>query len=84
VNNWFKDPRVEAAELNAFEAGRAESRGDLTEARELYRKAAKGFAAVGLEVPVSYTNTRRDLAVAAATSLSRANNLGSAVPNGSS
>jgi hypothetical protein len=62
---FLGDPRVEAAELAAVEAERAEKRGDLSEGARLYRVASRGFYAVALEVPDEQPNTKCDLLAAA-------------------
>jgi hypothetical protein len=79
MNPWMKDPRVDKAALDAFEAERAERRGNLAIARDRYREAAEGFAQIALTVPVDYPNTRSDLAIAAVASYARAGDFGRAV-----
>jgi hypothetical protein len=79
MNIWMQDPRVEKAEVDAFEAERAERRGDLAGARARYHAAADAFAAVALTVPADYPNTRSDLAIAAVASYARADDFGRAV-----
>lgn len=64
-NRWFADRRAERAECDAFEAERAERRGDATKARALYRAASVAFGHVASEVPSTHPNTRRHLASAA-------------------
>ena len=78
MNPWMKDPRVDKAALDAFEAERAERRGDLAGARARYHAAAGAFVAVALSVPASCPNTRGDLAIAAVASYARAGDLGMA------
>jgi hypothetical protein len=79
VNAWMQDPRVEKAEADAFEAERAERRGDLAGARARHHVAADAFAAVALGVPADYPNTRSDLAIAAVASYARAGDFGRAI-----
>jgi hypothetical protein len=79
MNPWMADPRVEKAEVDAFEAERAERRGDLANARALHHAAADAFAAVALGVPADHPNTRTDLAIAAVASYARAGDFGRAV-----
>lgn len=79
MNAWMKDPRVEKAAFDAFEAERAERRGDLAGARVLHHGAADAFAAVALGVPADYPNTRSDLAIAAVASYARAGDFGRAI-----
>ena len=78
MNAWMNDPRVEKAEVDAFEAERAERRGDLAGARARHHAAADAFAAVALGVPADYPNTRSDLAIAAVASYARAGDFGRA------
>jgi hypothetical protein len=78
MNAWMKDPRVDKAAFEAFEAERAERRGDLAGARALHHAAADAFAAVALGVPADHPNTRSDLAVAAVASYARAGDFGRA------
>jgi hypothetical protein len=78
MNAWMKDPRVDKAAFDAFEAERAERRGDLAGARARYHTAADAFAAVALSVPADYPNTRSDLAIAAVASYARAGDIGQA------
>lgn len=78
MNVWMQDPRTEKAEVDAFEAERAERHGDLAGARARYHAAADAFAAVALSVPADYPNTRSDLAIAAVASYARAGNFGRA------
>ncbi len=82
MNPWMRNPRVEKAEVDAFEAERAERRGDAAEARERYHAAADAFAAVALSVPAHYPNTRSDLAIAAVASSARAGDFGRAAELG--
>jgi hypothetical protein len=82
VNVWFRDPRVESAEAWAFEAERAEGKGDLARARALHHDAAEAFGAVALGVPADHPNTRSDLAIAAVASFSRAGDFGRALELG--
>jgi hypothetical protein len=82
MNAWFKDPRVEKAELDAFEADRAERRGDLSTALPLHKKAGEGFAVVALRVPADHPKTRSALAIAAVASFARAGDFGQAVKYG--
>ena len=79
MNVWMKDPRVDKAETDAFEAERAERRGDLAGARARHHEAADAFAAVALGVPADHPNTRSDLAIAAVASYARAGDLGRAI-----
>jgi len=78
MNVWMRDPRVEQAEVDAFEAERAERRGDLAVARSRHHAAADAFAAVAFGVPAAYPNTRSDLAIAAIASYARAGDFGRA------
>jgi hypothetical protein len=78
MNAWMKDPRVDQAAFDAFEAERAERRGDLADARARHHAAADAFAAVALTVPADYPNTRSDLAIAAVASYARAGDFGRA------
>jgi hypothetical protein len=78
MNAWMQDGRVAKAEVDAFEAERAERRGDLAGARARHHAAADAFAAVALCVPPSYPNTRSDLAIAAVASYGRAGDFGRA------
>jgi hypothetical protein len=78
MNTWMADARVEKAEVDAFEAERAERRGDLAGARARYHAAADAFAAVALSVPSTHPNTRSDLAIAAVASYARAGDFGRA------
>jgi hypothetical protein len=82
MNAWFKDRRVEKAEADAFEAERAERRGDVSAARGLYHQAAEGFASVALSVPADHPNTRSDLAIAAVASFARAGDFGRSIEFG--
>lgn len=82
MNPWMRDPRVERAEAEVFDAERAERNGDLTRARELYRSAAEGFAVVALRVSPDHPNTRGDLAIAAVASYARACDFGGAIDLG--
>ena len=79
MNIWLRDARVEKAEIDAFEAERAERRGDLASARTRYREAAEAFAIVALGVPSDHPNTRTDLAIASVASFARAGDFGRAV-----
>lgn len=72
MNQWMRDSRVQKAEADAFAAERAERRGDVAVARDLYHQAGKAFASVALIVPADHPNTRGDLAMAAVASLARA------------
>lgn len=72
MNEWFRDPRSEAAEAAGFRAEKAERRGDLPEASRLYREAAAGYAVVALNVSVDHPNTRTVFAIAAAACYLRA------------
>jgi hypothetical protein len=78
MNAWMKDPRVDKAAFDAFEAERAERRGNLAAARALHHGAADAFAAVALGVTADYPNTRSDLAIAAVASYARAGDFGRA------
>jgi hypothetical protein len=78
MNAWMNDPRVARAEVDAFEAERAERRGDLAAARARHHAAADAFAAVALSVPADHPNTRSDLAIAAVASYARAGDFGRA------
>jgi hypothetical protein len=78
MNPWMKHPRVDKAAVDAFEAERAERRGNLAEARALHHAAADAFAAIALTVPADYPNTRSDLAIAAVASYARAGDFGRA------
>jgi hypothetical protein len=78
MNPWMKDPRVDQAALDSFEADRAERRGNLADARARHHAAADAFAAVALSVPADYPNTRSDLAIAAVASYARAGDFGRA------
>jgi hypothetical protein len=82
MNAWFKDHRVEKAEADAFEAERAERRGDASAARALYHEAAEAFASVALSVPADHPNTRSDLAIAAVASFARAGDFGRSIEFG--
>lgn len=82
MNQWMRDSRVQKAEVDAFEAERAERRGDFAAARSLYHQAGEAFASVALGVPADHPNTRGDLAIAAVASLARAGDLGSATEVG--
>jgi hypothetical protein len=79
VNPWFRDPRLDVAEADAFNAERAERRGDLAGARALYHRAADAFVAVAFGVPSDHPNTRSDIAIAAVASLARAGDFGAAL-----
>lgn len=79
MNLWMSDARVKQGEVDAFEAERAERRGDLAAARSGYHDAGKAFASVAAAVPVSYPNTRTDLAIAAVASFARAGDFGRAI-----
>lgn len=78
MNSWFDDPRAKQAELDAFDAERAERRGAFADAHVLYANAARAFASVALSVPPDHPNTRGALAVAALASALRSGNLGEA------
>jgi hypothetical protein len=78
MNAWMNDPRIQKAEVDAFEAERAERRGDLAGARARHHAAADAFATVALGVPADYPNTRSDLAIAAVASYARAGDFGRA------
>jgi hypothetical protein len=78
MNPWMMDPRTEQADEDAFQADRAQRRGNLAEARARYQAAAKGFASVALSVPAELPNTRGDLAIAAVASYGRAGDFGMA------
>ena len=82
MNEWMRDPRVAQAEVDAFQAERAERRGNPAEARTLYHQAAEHLAAVALRVPADHPNTRSDLAIAAVASFSRAGDFGRAIDFG--
>src|SRR6185369_2552917 len=69
------DPRFKKAEVDSFEAQRAERGGDATKARALHHAAAEGFGAVALAVPNDHPQTRTDLAIAAVASFARAGDL---------
>jgi hypothetical protein len=74
----MRDRRVEQAEVDSFEAERAERRGDVAGARARHHAAADAFAAVALSVPADHPNTRSDLAIAAVASYARAGDFGRA------
>ncbi len=78
MNPWMNDPRVAKAEVDAFEAERAERRGDPAGARARHHAAADAFGAVALSVPADHPNTRSDLAIAAVASYARAGDFGRA------
>ncbi len=82
MNEWMRDPRVEQAETDAFLAERAERRGNFTEARGLYHRAAESLAGVALGVPADHPNTRSDLAIASIASFARAGDFGRAIEFG--
>jgi hypothetical protein len=82
MNEWMRDPRVAQAEADAFQAERAERRGDPTEARALYHRAAESLANVALGVPADHPNTRSDLAIAAMVSFSRSGDFDRAIEFG--
>lgn len=82
MNVWMRDERVAKAEVDAFEAERAERRGDHGTARERYHDAAEGFASVALSVPSDHPNTRCHLAIAAVASFARAGDFGRAIEYG--
>jgi hypothetical protein len=82
MNEWMRDPRVAQAETDAFQAERAERRGNPSQARALYRQAAESLACVALRVPADHPNTRGDLAIAAVASFSRAGDFGRAIEFG--
>jgi hypothetical protein len=82
MNVWFRDPRIERAEVDAFEAERAERRGDFATARARHHAAAEAFASVALGVPADHPNTRSDLAIAAVASFARAGDFGRAIEFG--
>lgn len=79
MNPWMRDPRVESGEVEAFEAERAERRGDFASARARYHEAGDAFASVAAAVPVTLPNTRSDLAIAAVASFARAGDFGRAI-----
>jgi len=79
MNQWMRDPRAKKGEVEAFEAERAERRGDFAGARERYHHAGEAFASVAAGVPATYPNTRSDLAIAAVASFARAGDLGRAI-----
>ena len=78
-NAWFRDASTKEGEGKAFEAERAERRGNSTEARALHHQAGEAFERVAMRVPVDHPNTRSDLAIAAVASFARAGDLGRAV-----
>ena len=55
MNPWMKDPRVEKAAVDAFEAERAERRGSRWSAGTLPRGAERSL--VALSVPAAHPNT---------------------------
>lgn len=79
MNPWMRDPRAERGETEAFEAERAERRGDFAGARASYHKAGESFASVAASVPATHPNTRTDLTIAAVASFARAGDFGSAI-----
>lgn len=82
MNPWMRDPRVARAEVDTFEAERAERRGDPATARMRYRDAGEALASVALSVQRDHPNTRSDLAIAAVASFARAGDFGRAVEFG--
>lgn len=79
TNAWFSDAHTKEGELKAFDAERAERRGNLPAARTLYSGAATAFQNVALRVPVDHPNTRADLTIAAVACFARAGDFGQAV-----
>lgn len=79
MNRWMSDPRAEKGEVAAFEAERAERRGDFAQARARYHAAGEAFASVAAGVPPTHPNTRTDLAIAAVASFARAGDFGQAI-----
>jgi hypothetical protein len=82
MNVWMNDPRIERAEVDAFQAERAERHGDRAKSRGLYHAAAEAFASVSLCVSSDHPNTRSDLAIAAVASYARAGDFGQAIELG--
>lgn len=79
MNPWFEDNRSKQAQEDAFQAERAERRGETATAHDLYRRAGEGFAAVALAVGADHPNTRSDLGIAAVACFARAGDFGRAV-----
>lgn len=82
MNVWLRDPRIERAEIDSFEAERAERRGDFSTARARHHAAAEAYAAVAIGVPADHPNTRTDLSIAAVASFARAGDFGRAIEFG--
>jgi hypothetical protein len=82
MNVWLRDARVVKAEEDAFNAERAERRGEPDRARGLHHSAAEGFIAVALSVPADHPNTRSDLGIAAVASFARSGDVWRAVEVG--
>jgi hypothetical protein len=73
MNPSFDDPRCTQAQIDTMDAERADYAGDKECARELWRRASAGFAAVAWDTDgASLPNTRGDLASAAVWALYRA------------
>jgi hypothetical protein len=75
----LEDPRGQEADFLAYQAERLERRGDLTGARELYRRAAPLDEAVAREVPFTMPRWRIILAKSAVCRWARAGDLQRAV-----
>lgn len=72
MTDFLEDPRIKQAEALYFQAELLERRGDLTDARDLYAKAAALYATVALMVPSDLPRTRGLWAVAAVSVAARA------------
>lgn len=79
MNEYFQDARVASAEVDIFNAERAERRSDFVEARALYLRAAKSLVPVLLGIGRDFPNTRSDLAIAAVVAFARGGDRASAV-----
>lgn len=71
MNPWFDDQRTKLAEGKAYEAERAERRGQFSAARDLYADAADLFSRVAISVTPDHPNTRADLGIAAVACFAR-------------
>lgn len=78
MNPW-QDLRLEQAEIDVFEAERAERNGNPSAAHQRYRAAGEVYASVALAAGADYPNSRGDLAIAAVASFARAGDFGRAV-----
>jgi hypothetical protein len=78
-NPWFDTSEAHAASGAALQAELAESDGDASRAKELYREAASSYTRLALSVTADHPQTRSALGVAAVACHARAGDFGKAI-----